>query len=571
MLWISCAILLMASVIIGINFKHNPAYYDAFDVRLNINETTVIIFDNSSQCPVYNFWVEVPVILVGYRIPYCYILDGILDLALGRGKLTLIFYGTVNFAMEILFIHGSILSKTVEAIVVSCDEVNEGCGISNHPKYMLSYIQKSSTNSCKTCYPELIWDDSKINHSPAEETLRSSQGTSLRGRRLTVTANIFEQYFFKIGDKYYGLDVEIVNALAQYVNFQIDYTSPPDGDWGTVVNGSWTGLIKQLMDGDADIAIGCVTITSAREKVVDFTIPYMQDMLTFISPLPKEVPHWNTLVKPFGYYIWLSIIVGLIVITIFIWFLLLENRSYSTILLYCFRFLCRQDAAVMKESFIRIPMTGWILFCLVITYVYGGLVTAYLTRPDFELPITTISQVLKQKQFKTIIHDDLGGTTTDQFLSDPATGNIWMKSEKISDGELGFNLTRDGKTIFFDHATIIDGIYHQQTKSTKKLMTVFAEDAWSHQYFGFALTANSSYKYGINQGLRRLLRHGLIQKWQDEYIGPRFGWYKDTTVDQNQVISLRHLSGAFYILTSGSFIAFLLLIFENLNFFITLI
>ena len=37
----------------------------------------------------------------------------------------------------------------------------------------------------------------------------------------------------------------------------------------------WNGLVRELMDGTADMAIGAMTINFAREEVIDFTKPFM--------------------------------------------------------------------------------------------------------------------------------------------------------------------------------------------------------------------------------------------------------------------------------------------------------
>lgn len=39
--------------------------------------------------------------------------------------------------------------------------------------------------------------------------------------------------------------------------------------------GEWNCLIRELIDGRADISVADLTITSERESVVDFTMPFM--------------------------------------------------------------------------------------------------------------------------------------------------------------------------------------------------------------------------------------------------------------------------------------------------------
>ena len=44
-----------------------------------------------------------------------------------------------------------------------------------------------------------------------------------------------------------GTEVELLNALKQFFNFQYDIVDC-NQDWGRYINGTWTGLIGKLFD-----------------------------------------------------------------------------------------------------------------------------------------------------------------------------------------------------------------------------------------------------------------------------------------------------------------------------------
>ena len=48
-----------------------------------------------------------------------------------------------------------------------------------------------------------------------------------------------------------------------------------DGSYGEFQNGSWTGMIGDVANGKADMAMAMLTITKPRARVVDFTDPFM--------------------------------------------------------------------------------------------------------------------------------------------------------------------------------------------------------------------------------------------------------------------------------------------------------
>jgi ABC-type amino acid transport substrate-binding protein len=40
-----------------------------------------------------------------------------------------------------------------------------------------------------------------------------------------------------------------------------------------VSNGTWTGMMALLINGDVEVAVGDFTMNTQRAKVVDFTVP----------------------------------------------------------------------------------------------------------------------------------------------------------------------------------------------------------------------------------------------------------------------------------------------------------
>ena len=49
----------------------------------------------------------------------------------------------------------------------------------------------------------------------------------------------------------------------------------PNGAYGGLKNGQWTGMIRELRTQMADLAVIDMSITSIRQTAVDFTMPYM--------------------------------------------------------------------------------------------------------------------------------------------------------------------------------------------------------------------------------------------------------------------------------------------------------
>ena len=80
-------------------------------------------------------------------------------------------------------------------------------------------------------------------------------------------------------NRFEGFTKDLAELLAQElgINFQIQPVK--DGQYGLSdpsVPGGWTGMIGELVRGEADLAISPLTINAQREQVVDFSVPFMQ-------------------------------------------------------------------------------------------------------------------------------------------------------------------------------------------------------------------------------------------------------------------------------------------------------
>ena len=81
--------------------------------------------------------------------------------------------------------------------------------------------------------------------------------SDLKGRNIRLCALPFPQTTMSEdgGKNFYGFSIDIINALADAMNFTYSYVLPEDGHWGTQnpKTGTWNGMIGMLIDGKCDI------------------------------------------------------------------------------------------------------------------------------------------------------------------------------------------------------------------------------------------------------------------------------------------------------------------------------
>ncbi|BFZ10288.1 hypothetical protein BsWGS_13327 [Bradybaena similaris] len=131
-------------------------------------------------------------------------------------------------------------------------------------------------------------------------------------------------------EQYEGFCVDLAKELAHIVGFNYRFQLVPDGNYGSRnAQGQWDGMVKELIDGRADLAIAPLTISYIREQVIDFTKPFLNLGISILFKMPKkEKPGLFSFLNPLAIEIWLYVI-GAYLIVSFTIFLLGRFSPYE--------------------------------------------------------------------------------------------------------------------------------------------------------------------------------------------------------------------------------------------------
>lgn len=86
---------------------------------------------------------------------------------------------------------------------------------------------------------------------------------------------------------YSGYCIDLMNLIAENMDFEYEIEELPE--FGKMDDeGNWNGVIKKLIDKEADIALGTMSVMSERETVIDFTVPFYDLVgITILMKLPQ--------------------------------------------------------------------------------------------------------------------------------------------------------------------------------------------------------------------------------------------------------------------------------------------
>ncbi len=82
-----------------------------------------------------------------------------------------------------------------------------------------------------------------------------------------------------------GYCLDLLTKLATSMKFDYEIIPGSGNQYGhKLPNGSWTGLVGDLITGEIDISVATLTMTTEREEVIDFVSPYF-DQVTLTTPI----------------------------------------------------------------------------------------------------------------------------------------------------------------------------------------------------------------------------------------------------------------------------------------------
>ena len=150
--------------------------------------------------------------------------------------------------------------------------------------------------------------------------------------------NINERNLNKV--PWLGIVPDIYQSIANDLNFTYRLSKSGDRLSGSFDDktGEWKGMIKDILDGEADIVASSLAVTGLRSRYVDFSLPFHTDSNTFF--IRKQVSHqYDVYLKPFTLNSWCIIQVFVASFT-FIFFIIVyfgrEENSAEFSLVKCF-------------------------------------------------------------------------------------------------------------------------------------------------------------------------------------------------------------------------------------------
>ncbi|KAM9797822.1 glutamate receptor ionotropic, kainate 5 [Neosynchiropus ocellatus] len=244
---------------------------------------------------------------------------------------------------------------------------------------------------------------------------------------------------FQGNDQYEGFCVDMLRELADILKFSFKIKLVDDGLYGAPEpNGSWTGMVGELINRKADLAVAGFTITSEREKVIDFSKPFMTLGISILYRVHLgRKPGYFSFLDPFSPAVWLFMLLAYLAVSCVLflaarlspyeWYNphpclrerrdMLENQyTLGNSLWFPVGGFMQQGSEIMPRALSTRCVSGvWWAFTLIIISSYTANLAAFLTVQRMEVPIESPDDLADQTNIEYgTIH---GGSTMTFFMN----------------------------------------------------------------------------------------------------------------------------------------------------------
>lgn len=120
---------------------------------------------------------------------------------------------------------------------------------------------------------------------------------------------------------YKGYCIDLLNEIAEIVKFDYEIKEVEDGKFGNMdEKGEWNGIVRKLIDKQADIGLGSMSVMAERETVIDFTVPYYDLVgITIMMLLPSTPSSLFKFLTVLETNVWLCILAAYFFTSFLMW------------------------------------------------------------------------------------------------------------------------------------------------------------------------------------------------------------------------------------------------------------
>uniref|UniRef100_A0A674NC47 Glutamate receptor n=1 Tax=Takifugu rubripes TaxID=31033 RepID=A0A674NC47_TAKRU len=426
------------------------------------------------------------------------------------------------------------------------------------------------------------WDPpSGLNMTEAHNSKTSNITDSLANKSLRVSTILDEPYvMFKKSDKpLYGNDrfegycIDLLRELSGILGFRYELRLVEDGKYGALDEGTgqWNGMVRELMDHKADLAVAPLAITYVREKVIDFSKPFMTLGISILYRKPNGTnPGVFSFLNPLSPDIWMYILLACLGVSCVL-FVIARFSPYewynphpcnpdsdvvenNFTLLNSFWFgvgaLMQQGSELMPKALsTRIVGGIWWFFTLIIISSYTANLAAFLTVERMESPIDSADDLAKQTKILYGVVEDGATMTFFKKTKISTYDKMWefmnsrRQSVMVKNVEEGIQRVLTADYAFLMESTTIEFVTQRNCNLTQ-IGGLIDSTA-----YGVGTPMGSPYRDKITIAILQLQEEGKLHMMKEKWW--RGNGCPEEESKEASALGVQNIGGIFIVLAAG--------------------
>ncbi|XP_055903490.1 glutamate receptor ionotropic, kainate 2-like [Eupeodes corollae] len=381
-------------------------------------------------------------------------------------------------------------------------------------------------------------------------------------------------------DRYEGFGVELIRELAEKLGFNFTFKIHGDDNYGFYDPKSniSTGMVHEIMVGNADLGVTDLTITSEREAGVDFTIPFMNLGISILYKKPrKDPPKLFSFMDPFSGEVWVYLGIAYFGVSLSLFILgrispyewenpypcieeptELENQlTLGNSLWFTTGSLLQQGSEIAPKALsTRLVACVLWLFTLIVVSSYTANLAACLT---IETPISLIDDV-------TDLALEKGGVKYGAKRKG-STRNFFQYSEEETYKKMNKYMTKNAqfltstndegvaKVLSENYAFLMESTTIEYNVARNCNLTQVGK-LLDEKSYGVAMRKNWPYRDKLNNALLQLQESGVLSKMKSKWwneVGTAGCTKKETS--EAAKLGMPNVGGIYFVLLVGSLVA----------------
>ena len=351
------------------------------------------------------------------------------------------------------------------------------------------------------------------------------RGHTLRVATTAAVDTIYARYVTENGRRRtVGVEVSMLKVMSAALGFRYTLVEPTDlhGLFGQEENGSWTGVIGMVVDGEADMAIGDISVTLARSRVVDVTYPFHQEPVSFMLRRPPLLPRWITIAAPFDAITWSVLAVALVMATLL--FAAVPALSGGSGKIGRWTRLTNAGfvvwATITGQDQVADPRHGlgrcvallWVIFSVIIGVYYQTMLVSKLSVPVYGRPINSLED-LALSPFKvksasgtaaTVYLESFRGADT-PFARLPEKMSLFPVEDLTSS-----TATLDSRAAYINE---LGHLQHALKDREDRHLYYISRARFFQTGLAWQLRKGACFARRLNTTVMRLLQSGIVELW----------------------------------------------------------